>query len=166
MKANSFTILVTCGALAALAGAGPSQAADAGEMAAESLERAVEAGFSELERQIIERYFGRAPAQVETGTTTGDTTGKGERKHGKKDKGMPPGLAKRDTLPPGLARRETLPPGLAKRDLPEDLEQQLPPVRDGYERQVVGEAAVVLLERATGRVVDIINDIIIADHHD
>ena len=38
---------------------------EAGEMAAASVEKAVDAGFSELERQLIERYFGRMPAADE-----------------------------------------------------------------------------------------------------
>ena len=76
------------------------------------------------------------------------------RKH-KKDKGVPPGLAKRDSLPPGLAKRDTLPPGLAKRELPGDLERRLSRLPSGYSRKSVGQD-VVLIEEATGLVIDIL----------
>ncbi len=56
---------------------------------------------------------------------------KGKGKHGKK-KGLPPGLAKRETLPPGLQKRiergQPLPPGLQARLLPNQLEGRLSPL--------------------------------------
>ncbi len=110
-----------------------------------------DAAFSEIERQIIKKYYEkqRAAAQV-------------SKSKGNKAKGMPPGLAKRDSLPPGLAmqleRNGTLPPGLAKRALPSDLESQLPPVRKGYERSILEDLTIVLIEEATGRIADIIID--------
>ena len=141
----------------------------AAEMTDSAIEKDVDAGFTELERQLVEKYFGKMPADaksdatVETdGNENGGNGNKGKKdKHGGKDKGLPPGLAKRDSLPPGLARRETLPPGLAKRSLPADLEEQLPPPPEGYERQIVGNTAVVLIDKATGKVADIIKDILI-----
>lgn len=142
----------------------------AGEVARSSIEKAVDAGFTELERQLVEKYFGKMPASEATDEVAGadeDGGGAGKDKKGKKDKhsgkdkGLPPGLAKRDSLPPGLAKRETLPPGLEKRNLPADLEEQLPPAPEGYERRVVGNAAVVLIDKATGKVADMITDILI-----
>src|SRR3989304_1013693 len=65
--------------------------------------------------------------------------------------GMPPGLAKRETLPPGLQkqleRNGTLPPGLQKKiqPLPVVLERQLPPVPTGYRRVVIA-GNVILME--------------------
>lgn len=122
--------------------------------------------FSEVERQIMERYFHEERHER---SEDGDRDEDGSRKHGKKDKkgkgskggkqGLPPGLAKRDSLPPGLAKRETLPPGLEKRALPEDLERRLPPPRKGTERLLV-EGAAVLVEKATGKVLDILEDAI------
>ncbi|MGH8247535.1 MAG: hypothetical protein ACREUU_14010, partial [Gammaproteobacteria bacterium] len=56
------------------------------------------------------------------------------------------------------------PPGLAKRDLPKDLEKELPPPPEGYERRIVDDvdqAVVVLVEKATGKVADIIKHIAI-----
>jgi len=80
---------------------------------------------------------------------------KGKGKHKK----LPPGLAKRKELPPGLKRqlerRRTLPPGLAVRELPDDLVAQLPEPRKGTDRIVV-EDDIVLIEKATGRILDII----------
>ena len=77
--------------------------------------------ISEIERRIIGRYYENGHYQ---GGEQELAKGKGKKKNGK-NKGLPPGLAKRDHLPPGLQkhldRRGTLPPGLAKRDLPPDL---------------------------------------------
>ena len=116
--------------------------------------KAIEAGFSELERQIIEEYFGghKENKQIQS---------KEKRKtEGKK---MPPGLAKKKAQPPGLQkqleRNGTLPPGLAKRELPDDLDKKLPKPASGLERTIV-DTSVVLIEKASGRIVDIIKDVI------
>lgn len=105
--------------------------------------------FTEIEKRIIGEYFGK---QV------GDAgNGKG------KSKEMPHGLAKRDELPPGLEmqieKNGTLPPGLAKRDLPSDLTLKLPSLKKGRERKIVG-SDVVLIETATGIVLDVIRDVV------
>jgi hypothetical protein len=55
-----------------------------------------------------------------------------------------------------LQRNGTLPPGLAKRALPADLESQLPPVKKGYQRSILEDLTIVLIEEATGRIADII----------
>ena len=81
--------------------------------------------------------------------------GKGKAKGKGKSKKMPPGLAKRKELPPGLARRHALPPGLAVRELPAELEEQLPPPEKGQQR-IIADENVVLIEQATGRILDII----------
>jgi hypothetical protein len=77
---------------------------------------------------------------------------------------LPPGLAKKESLPPGLAKQleknGTLPPGLAKRSLPEGLEKKLPPTSKGQERIIVG-GDVVLLEKATGKILDIVRDVVV-----
>lgn len=83
-----------------------------------------------------------------------DKKNKKNRGKGKKKK-MPPGLAKRGELPPGLAKRRTLPPGLQVRELPEDLVEQLPPPPAG-QQVILADENVVLIEQATGRVLDII----------
>lgn len=78
-------------------------------------------------------------------------------------KGLPPGLAKRDSLPPGLQKRlekhGTLPPGLAKRDIPAGLESKLPELPPGLERIIAGDD-VVLLEKATGKILDVIEGVL------
>jgi hypothetical protein len=127
--------------------------ADTGAVNA-AVDKAIEGGFSELEKQVIEKYFKRANSEsVET-----------EEKNKKdKGKGLPPGLAKKEKLPPGLAmqleKNGTLPPGLAKRDLPEDLNAELPDPVEGLERAIV-DNAVVLVEKATGKIVDILKDVV------
>lgn len=122
----------------------------------EKTQEIVEGVFSELERRIIEEYFGKQ--EDANKDEDGDKTGpKG------KSKGLPPGLAKRGTLPPGLARqvafRGTLPPGLQKRDLPDDLSALLPE-RSSNEQISIVDDDVVLIERATGLLIDIIEDVV------
>ncbi|MDT8067470.1 MAG: hypothetical protein ROO76_04820 [Terriglobia bacterium] len=79
---------------------------------------------------------------------------------------LPPGLAKRGgNLPPGLqkqlARNGTLPPGLQKRltPFPADLERRLPRLPDIYQRGYIG-ASVVIIDRRTQRIMDVIHDIL------
>ena len=133
-----------------------------------AIESAVEAGFSELEREIIGDYFEPPEDGGNTVATTGGERSKSSGKPAKNKQGgkgnLPPGLAKRERLPPGLERqlqkKGTLPPGMAKRGLPADLEQQLPPVEEGYERQIIEDSAIILVEQATGRIADVITDAI------
>ncbi len=114
-----------------------------------SAEEAAGVIFTEIEKRLIREYFGKPAGDG------GD--GKG------KSKEMPPGLAKRDELPPGLEmqiqKNGTLPPGLAKRDLPSDLTLKLPALKKGLERKIVG-GDVVLLQTATGVVLDVIRDVV------
>lgn len=78
------------------------------------------------------------------------------RTHGKKQKRVPPGLAKRGgRLPPGLAKRDRLPPGLQGRGLPHALESRLSHLPAGYVRLKVG-TDLVLMNRDTRVVFDII----------
>jgi len=79
---------------------------------------------------------------------------------------LPPGLAKRGgNLPPGLQkhleRDGTLPPGLQKRvePFPEDLEVRLPRLPDSYRRVVLG-MDIMILDRRTQRIMDIVRDIL------
>ena len=127
--------------------------------------------FSELEKQVMNRYFG--VDVPDTGTQTPETStaqdgvknkNKGKDKKGNKNKQkeLPPGLAKRKELPPGLAKRETLPPGLARRQLPEDLQLQLPAPVSGTERTII-DGSVVLIELATSKVLDILENVVRGD---
>jgi hypothetical protein len=79
---------------------------------------------------------------------------------------LPPGLAKRGgNLPPGLQkhleRDGTLPPGLQKRvqPFPVELERRLPPLPDGYRRVTLG-VDILILDRRTQRIMDIVHDIL------
>ncbi len=100
--------------------------------------------FLPEERRIIENYY----------------------RSGGPSKGLPPGLAKRGgKLPPGLQKHldknGTLPPGLQKRlePLPQDLNSRLPRLPDYWER-VILERDVILVDRRTNRILDIIENII------
>ncbi|MBF0251687.1 MAG: hypothetical protein HQL35_13780 [Alphaproteobacteria bacterium] len=131
--------------------------------------------FTEIEKRLVAEHFGVAMTDLNVG---GDKEadddkdddadkGKGKSKdkgHGKdKSKGLPPGLAKRDALPPGLQKRMekhgSLPPGLAKRDLPADLAAKMPKRDDGQEVTVVDDD-VVLVDKATGVIIDVIKDVV------
>ena len=88
-------------------------------------------------------------------------------RRGKKgnSKGLPPGLAKRGgNLPPGLQKHlqknGQLPPGLQKRlePLPVDLDRRLPRLPDYWERLVL-ERDVILIDRRSNRILDIIEDV-------
>ena len=101
--------------------------------------------------RIINKYQKKAKGQ---------SKGKGR---GKGNKGLPPGLAKRKSLPPGLQkqleRNGKLPPGLQTRQLPDELWAKLPPAQPGTER-VIADNDVVLLDKATGVVLDILRDVV------
>jgi len=93
----------------------------------------VEVVFTDGEAAIISAYYSeRQPNQA----------------RGKKGRGgLPPGIAR------NLARGKPLPPGIAKDHLPQDLQAQLPPAPDGYERIVVA-GKVLLVEIATQMIHD------------
>ena len=122
--------------------------------------------LSQLEKQVITDYYkGRyGPRDSDSDEEQEAPKAKKQKKHksGKKKKGLPPGLAKREKLPPGLAkqleRNGRLPPGLEKRELPDSLENMLPETREGLERVLV-DNDVVLIEKATGVIMDILKDV-------
>jgi hypothetical protein len=100
--------------------------------------------FLPEERRIIENYY----------------------RSGGPSKGLPPGLAKRGgKLPPGLQKHldknGTLPPGLQKRlePLPQELTLRLPGL-PGYWERVILERDVILIDRRTNRILDIIENVI------
>ena len=102
--------------------------------------------FTAEERRIIEEYYRK-------GTKS-------------KKKGLPPGLAKRSgDLPPGLQKKldrdGKLPPGLQKRlePLPTDLDHRLPRLPEHWERVII-ERDIVLIDRRSNRVLDIIENVI------
>jgi hypothetical protein len=119
--------------------------------------------FTEQERRTILDYFTRARSYPWQGRDD-DRKGAGPpHKPGKgASKGLPPGLAKRESLPPGLQRQiernGRLPPGLQKRALPRDLQARLPRRSSRYERAIV-DGRVLLIDRVTDRIADIIQGI-------
>ena len=129
-------------------------------------------GFSATEERIIREWFREHPDLLpgerptvedaqEKAEEAEERAGKGKGKAGKK--GLPPGLAKKEQLPPGLARqleeRGTLPPGLAKRELPPELTSRLPEPEPGQDRVVVDDD-VVLVDEATGVVIDVLENVL------
>lgn len=66
---------------------------------------------------------------------------------------LPPGIRKQ------LVTRGRLPPGIAKKVLPAGLVGQLSPLPAGYDRMIVGPD-VLLVQIATGLIVDIIRDVV------
>jgi hypothetical protein len=127
--------------------------------------------FKEAEKRAIEEYYKRFPgAKTESDEDTkGEDESEAKKDKGKKDKkakgkgrgnGLPPGLAKRDQLPPGLAKRgNRLPPGLMKSDLPPNLEKGLPDLPEDVERVVVDDD-VLLVQRGTDLILDVLEGVI------
>lgn len=145
---NPFRIILI---LLLVLGSGTSPANEVLEAAAE---KAVQARFTELERQLIEKYFGEAeqPTAPRSGIVFNNVSlqKKKQQAAALQKKPLPPGIGAQ------LKRNGTLPPGLAKRALPADLENQLPPVAAGYERAVLDDLTVVLIQIATNQIVDMI----------
>ncbi len=135
----------------------------AGSAAAQTTDTIAEVVFKEAEKRLIEEFFANKAAKSDDDEDQGKKKKKDKKSKKGKSKDLPPGLAKKDELPPGLAkqlqRKGTLPPGLAKRDLPADLAARLPPPPTGQERVIV-DNDVVLIERATGVILDILADVV------
>lgn len=110
--------------------------------------------FTREERAVIRTVFDEL---------FGDNNEETRTTKNKNKKGLPPGLAKRQSLPPGLQKQidetGTLPPGLAKRDLPDDLKRRLPRVAKGQEIVWVDDD-VYLIETATRAVLDVVKDVL------
>ncbi|MDX1514401.1 MAG: hypothetical protein R3174_11745 [Gammaproteobacteria bacterium] len=151
-------LIISFAALLALTGPVVASSNVAEEIVRDSLEIV----FTETEKKLIREYFGHTDDGRKE--KTAEAGGGNKAKKGKKDKkGMPQGLAKRESLPPGLQRqldeKGALPPGLQKKALPSDLQSRLPPAPKGYERVIV-DANVLLVETATGIVRDVITDVV------
>ncbi len=133
-------------------------------------------GFSAVEKKVIEDFFGERTADAVSGTKK-DKTKKNKNAiedGGKKNKNaIEDGGKKNKTgkskgksgeLPPGLQKHlekhGTLPPGLAKKKLPPGLSKRLGLAGSGLERLIV-DNDVLLVESATGVVLDIIKDIVV-----
>lgn len=93
-------------------------------------------GFSSHDRSLIEGYYRQHPVPK-----------------------TPSGSARSAVPPPVLTRHGTLPPGLQGRLLPRELESHLTVLPAAYARLLIGRD-VVLIERDTRRVVDILYGVI------
>lgn len=105
--------------------------------------------LTEIQRRLIGSYYqSRYGAWV---------AGPGKGKN--KNKGLPPGIAKKGVLPPGiymqLMRGGTLPPGLGAMPLPYDLVVQLPPPYPGT-RLLIADDRVLLVQIATNAILDVL----------
>jgi len=98
--------------------------------------------FSDGEIETIRAYYHRDDALSHYG------------KSKKKQKGLPPGIAK------NLQRGKALPPGITKWQLPPALVAALPPAPRGHERVII-DGRVVLVEIATQVIRDVLTDIVI-----
>jgi hypothetical protein len=103
--------------------------------------------LTEIERRLIGSYYQRHY----------DAWYAGNRGNGRKNKSLPPGIAKKGTLPPGLykqlVRNGSLPPGLGAMPLPYDLVMQLPPRPPG-QRLLIVDDKVLLVQAATNLILD------------
>ena len=143
--------------------------ADAERSQAERVGNAIGAYlFTEQERKILRNYVYEPQPDADSSHNEGREPSKSKKAKkrkgkGKRKKGLPPGLAKKGKLPPGLARQlernGQLPPGLEKKRIPHGLESRLPPPPHGHERVIV-DGDVVLVEKATGIIKDILRDVV------
>lgn len=130
------------GALLLLAGCQvvPGGTGTSGSVTIEGEDASVQVVFGDRDRRRIRDYY-----------------------EGRRDGGLPPGLAKKGELPPGLQKQVerggTLPPGLRMQALPDELERRLEPVPDGYVRARVG-LDVVLVDEDTRVIVDVIHEVV------
>jgi hypothetical protein len=96
-------------------------------------------GFADVDVKIIRQWFSN-PANLN---------------------GLPPGLAKRETLPPGLEKQllknGTLPPGLQQKiqPLPPALEVQLIKLPEGQKRVAIS-GNIILMNSKSGLMIDIL----------
>jgi hypothetical protein len=78
--------------------------------------------------------------------------------------GLPPGLAKKESLPPGLQkqlqRNGSLPPGLEKKvqPLPRELEAKLPRLPDDR-RRVIISGSVILMDHGHNKILDVVANV-------
>ncbi|RJF88424.1 hypothetical protein D3874_16540 [Oleomonas cavernae] len=107
--------------------------ADTTDSVGEAVGGAVAAAlFGASDRQLISNYFLRNSGYLD---------------------GLPPGIRKQ------LVTKGRLPPGIAKKALPPGLAGQLSPLPSGFDRMIIGPD-VLLVEIATGIIVDIIRDVV------
>ncbi len=155
LRAMSFVLPLAMLAPAALADQpGQNGAPGSQPVIAESPD-AVDIFIGELEKRIIRSYYERHLVVYQESPEWHEH----KKNKKKKNKGLPPGIAKKGTLPPGiakqLARNNQLPPGLDYHPLPRDLIVELPPLQPGY-KYVIVDDRVMLIKAASNVILDVL----------
>ncbi len=128
--------------------------------------------FGNDEQRAIKDYYGREiieKARERSERDDGPGKGKGHGK-GRKDKGLPPGLAKKDKLPPGiqkqLERGAILPADLQKemQPLPRELEVRLKPLPSPNQVRVTVGTDILIMDKETRKILDVMRDVALLTH--
>ncbi len=142
---RGLTILLLATTVAAASPQGNSQGRGRGSQPAQESNTAATGAktsinvFADMDVKIIREWFSK-PANL---------------------KGLPPGLAKKESLPPGLEkqlqRNGTLPPGLQQKiqPLPPVLEVQLTKLPEGQKRVAIA-GSIILMNSKTSVIIDIL----------
>lgn len=137
-----------------------------------SMKGDVHISFGDDEQRVIKDYYGREiieKARERSERDDGPGKGKGHGK-GRKDKGLPPGLAKQDKLPPGIAKQlergAILPSDLEKemRPLPRELEIRLKPLPSPNQVRVTVGTDILIMDKETRKVLDVMRDVALLAH--
>lgn len=132
----------------------------------------VHVSFGDDEQKVIKDYYGREiieKAQARAEQEEGKGKGKGHGK-GRRDKGLPPGLAKKDKLPPGIAKQlergAILPADLERemQPLPRDLEIKLKPLSSPNQVRVTVGTDILIMDKETRKVLDVMRDVALLTH--
>ncbi len=123
--------------------------------------------FGDDDHRIIKNYYEREI--IEKANEKAAKEGKGHGK-GKKQKGLPPGLAKKNKLPPGiqkqLERGAILPVELQKemQPLPRDLEIRLKPLPSPNQVRVTVGTDILIMDKETRKILDVMRDVALLTH--
>lgn len=128
--------------------------------------------FGQGDQQAIRDYYDReiiekARERAEQGEGKGKGKGHGK---GRKDKGLPPGLAKKNKLPPGIAKQlehgAILPADLERemQPLPRELEVRLKPLSSPNQVRVTVGTDIVIMDKTTRKVLDVMRDVALLTH--
>ena len=137
-----------------------------------SMKGDVHISFGDDEQRAIKDYYGREiieKAQERAERDEGPGKGKGHGK-GRKDKGLPPGLAKQNKLPPGIAKQlergAILPSDLERemRPLPRELEIRLQPLSSPNQVRVTIGTDILIMDKETRKILDVMRDVALLTH--
>lgn len=131
-----------------------------------SVQGDVRISFGDNDQRVIREYYQKQSARSAGEEPRG---GKG-RGHGKGRKDLPPGLAKQSKLPPGIRKQiergAILPPDLEReaQPLPRELEARLTPLPSSDQVRVTIGADILILDKQTKKVVDVMRDVLQLAH--